>query len=344
MELDKKEKELLENALKEWEQQNLLTNEKADELRSTLKTSTAGGKIAKYFFLIAIACTLLAFGAIFIDDKLLEHIKHYFDVSNLVIAVSCTVIALLWFIYLARKRNAINNMIYEVYMVLGGLVTICAIVYYCKDIGFGPQYTGLLIAITLIVTTLSIYYKSRALWLGAVLALMGFYGSYAEWQQDSNNLFLGMNYPMRFTVFGVLIIAISFIQSKLSELKFSQKHTYIIGLLIFFTGLWGVSIFGNYGHYDEWLQVRQVQVIGYSLILAIVSIAALLLGIKYEDDVTRDFGIIFILLNLYSRYFEFFWNTTNKGIFFLILAVSFAIVGWQIEKRFKKNRIQEQAR
>ena len=78
--------------------------------------------------------------------------------------------------------------------------------------------------------------------------------------------------------------------------------------------------------------------IGYSAVLAIVSIAALILGIKYQDDVTRDFGIIFILLNLYSRYFEFFWNTTNKGIFFLVLAVSFALVGWQIERRMKKAK------
>lgn len=338
MELDKKEKELLESALIEWESNNLLTKDKADELRNTITQKKAGGQVAQYFFIIAIACTLLAFGAIFIDDKLLEKIRKYFDVGNIIIAISCTLIALAWFIYLSKKRKSINSLVYEVYMVLGGLVVVSGLVYYCKDIGFGPQYTGLLAATSVIVFVLSGFFKSRALWLAGILALMGLYGSYSEWQQNEYNLFLGMNYPMRFTLFGVFIIGVAFLQNTISSLRFSQRQTYILGLLIFFTGLWGVSIFGNYGRWEEWEQVRQVQVIGYSAVLAIVSIAALILGIKYQDDVTRDFGIIFILLNLYSRYFEFFWNTTNKGIFFLVLAVSFALVGWQIERRMKKAK------
>lgn len=337
MELEKKDKEILETALAEWERSHLLTKEKADELRSSLSLKKARGQIAQYFFIIAIACTLLAFAAIFIDDKLLEKIKQYFNIGNVVIAISCTLIALAWFMYLYRKKNSFNSLIYEVYMVLGGLVTVSAIVYYCKDIGFGPQYTGLLAAVAAVIFPLSAFFRSKTLWLSGILALMGWYGSFAEWQQNKDNLFLAMNYPMRFTIFGVLVIGLSFLQDRVRALKFSQRQTYVMGLLIFFTGMWGVSIFGNYGHYEEWLAVRQVQVIGYSLVLAMVSIAALILGIKYRDDITRDFGIIFILLNLYSRYFEFFWNTTNKGIFFLVLAASFALVGWQIEKRLKRK-------
>lgn len=338
MELEKKEKEIIETALKQWQKDNLLTTDKADELRSTLHLKKARGVIAQYFFIIAIACTLLAFAAIFIDDKLLEKIKLYFNIGNIVIAISCTLIAIAWFTYMYRKRLSFDSMMYEVYMVLGGLVVVSGLVYYCKDIGFGPQYTGLLSVTAIIVFALGGIFRSKALWMAGILAAMGWYGSFAEWQQNIHNLFIGMNYPVRFTAFGLLVIGLSFLQARSKVLSFSHRQTYIIGLLIFFTGMWGVSIFGNYGHYEDWLKVRQVQVIGYSVVLAVVSVAALVLGIKYRDDVTRDFGIIFILLNLYSRYFEFFWNTTNKGIFFLILAVSFALVGWQIEKRLKKKQ------
>lgn len=343
MELEKKEKQLLDKTIEKWEGQQLLTKDKADELRATYTVKKAGGQVAQYFFIIAIACTLLAFGAIFIDDKLLEQIKKYFDVGNLVIAISCSLIALAWFIYMNKKRKTLHSMAYEVYMVLGGLVTVCAIVYFCKDIGSGPQYTGLLAAIGVVIAALALFFRSRALWMAAILAFMGLYGSYSEWQQNEHNLFIGMNYPMRFTVFGLVVIGFSFLQTKINTLRFAQRQTYIIGLLIFFTGLWGVSVFGNYGHFEDWQKVRQIQVIGYSAVLAIISVGALLLGIKYQDEVTRDFGIIFILLNLYSRYFEFFWNTTNKGIFFGILALSFALVGWQIEKRIKNNKVKEQA-
>lgn len=338
MELDKKEKDILETALDKWEADHLLTKEQADELRSTISEKKAGVQIAQYFFVIAIACILLAFGAIFIDDKLLEKIKQYFDIGNIVIAISCTVIAILWFAYMAKKRRSLNTLIFEVYMVLGGLAVVSALVYYCKDIGFGPQYSGLLAAVAVVILGLATFFRSKALWFAGILSVMGFYGSFTESQQGTNNLFLGMNYPMRFAVFGLVVIGLSFLQDKVKALSFSQRQTYVMGLLIFFTGMWGVSIFGNYGHYSEWEQVRQVQVIGYAGILAVVSVAALLLGIKYQDDITRDFGIIFILLNLYSRYFEFFWNTTNKGIFFLILAVSFGLIGWQIERRLKKDK------
>lgn len=338
MELEKKEAEILEKAIHQWQQQQLLTADKARELRNTIRLKRARVQIAQYFFIIAIASSLLAFAAIFIDDKLLEKIKSYFNIGNMVIAVACTLVALGWLMYLYKKRNHFNSLIFEVYAVLGGMVTLSAMVYYCKDIGLGPQYTGLLLASAIVLLLISLALQSRALWLGGILAVMGWYGSFAQLQQNEHNLFMGMNYPVRFTLFGLLVTAMGFVQAKVKPLSFSYRQTYIMGLLIFFTGMWGVSVFGNYGHYEQWLAVRQVQVIGYSVVLAIASVLALVLGIKYRDDATRDFGIIFILLNLYTRYFEFFWNSTNKGLFFLLLAVSFAVVGWQLEKRFTKRK------
>src|SRR5690606_35903280 len=113
MELDKKEKEIVEAALKEWEGNNMLPAEKAAELRSSIRMKKPHGQVAQYFFIIAIACTLLAFGALFIDDKLLERIRKYFDVGNIIIAIACTLIAIGWFVYLARKRKSINSLVYE---------------------------------------------------------------------------------------------------------------------------------------------------------------------------------------------------------------------------------------
>lgn len=341
MELDKKDKHLIETAISEWQENELLDSQKADELRSTLHVKKSEALVARYFFIIAIASTILAFGAIFIDDKLLEKIKAYFDVGNIIIAVSCTIIAVAWFIYMTKKRKGLTPMLYEVYMLLGGLVSICALVYYCKDFGFGPEYTAFLLITSLLFFILSYIYRSYTLWVGALLALMGWYGAYAYHWNDKDNLFIGLNYPMRFTIFGLLVIGFSFIQKRIKALQFTFRQTYIIGLLIFFTGLWGVSIFGNYGHYDQWEQVRQIQVIGYSIVMAICSVGALLYGIKYDDEITRDFGIIFILVNLYSRYFEFFWDNTNKGVFFLILALSFGILGFLLERKLKRNKKQQ---
>lgn len=55
----------------------------------------------------------------------------------------------------------------------------------------------------------------------------------------------------------------------------------------------------------------------------VVSVAAIYLGIRYEDKVARGFGLTFLFINLYTRFFEYFWDHLHKAIFFTILAVSF---------------------
>ena len=41
----------------------------------------------------------------------------------------------------------------------------------------------------------------------------------------------------------------------------------------------------------------------------------------------RLFGISFLAINLYTRYFEFFWDGLHKVVFFLVLAASLALIG-----------------
>jgi uncharacterized membrane protein len=67
--------------------------------------------------------------------------------------------------------------------------------------------------------------------------------------------------------------------------------------------------------------------IGYGLLFALVAGAGLLWGIRTDDALLRDTGLVALLLNGYTRYFEFFWDGMNKGLFFLVLAVSFFIIG-----------------
>jgi hypothetical protein len=195
-------------------------------------------------------------------------------------------------------------------------------------------------AVSVTLFTLSRIMQSNVMWLGGIAALMGWYGAFAEWQSHKE-LFLGMNYPVRFSVFGLIIVLLSFAQKKVSSIAATQRHTYFAGFIILLTGLWGVSIFGNYNSLDAWAQVRQTQVIAYAILFAAVAGAFFYYGIKYKDDATRDIALVALLLNLYSRYFEFFWDTTNKGIFFLILAISFWFIGRRIEKYKRKQHTKQ---
>lgn len=333
MQVDREGKELLQQAVTEWKQTGMITEEQAGKMADSIELKPEGNhSIAKYFFIIAISCIVLAFGAIFIDEKLLEKIKAYFSLSNIFISLFFAVAAFIWFWYCKKKVTNTGSFAYETYMVLGALLSLVALVYGCKDLGFGEAHSGFLLLVTVLMCTLSILFRSSALWIATILAIMGWFGAFSSAHQHKY-LFLGMNYPVRFTLFGLLVIGFSFLQARIKPIADSRRTTYLVGLLIFFTALWGVSVFGNYNDWSAWAAVRQTQVIIYATISGLVSIVTFYLGIRYQDNLTRDFGLIFLLINLYTRYFEFFWEGLNKGIFFIILAVSFYGVGKWIERR-----------
>ena len=88
---------MLERAIEEWQQAGKLTPEQAAGLKDTLEPKVARQQIAQYFFFIALFCTLLALGAIFLNEKLLEKIKLYFSWNDLAIAAITAILSVLWF-------------------------------------------------------------------------------------------------------------------------------------------------------------------------------------------------------------------------------------------------------
>ncbi len=337
MEVDKSESELLYRALNEWEQAGKLTSEQAAALKGTIvPRQTARQQIAQYFFFIALFCTLLAFGALFLNEKLLEKLKVYFSLNDLIIALITAALSVLWFWYVGRKRSRLSPAVYEVNMVLGGLTVLTSLVYVCKEFHIDGTRTAFLSMALPLLIILGTVFRSKALWMGALAASVAWFYSFSSWQ-GSDNLFLGMNYPVRFTVFGLIILAISFLQNYIKQLSFTQRITYTAGLILVFSGLWAVSIFGNFNTLVGWQQVRQIHVLAYSIVFGIAAALSFFLGIRYKDELARDFGVLFLLINLYTRYFEYFWDSMNKGIFFLILAVTFGFLGWFLERKRKPH-------
>ena len=88
----------------------------------------------------------------------------------------------------------------------------------------------------------------------------------------------------------------------------------------------------NYDGIDDWCYARQIELLHWGLLFALVAIAAIVYGLKCDDYTSRAFGITFLFINLYTKYFEFFWDATHKAVFFLILAVSFWVIGSRAEK------------
>lgn len=217
------------------------------------------------------------------------------------------------------------------------LTALISLIYLCKDLGNNEGYSLFLGLSAILFLALCLVFRSGLAWILFLLAAVGWFGAFSE-VYSRDNLFLGMNYPLRFTVFGLLVLGLSYVQQSIPRLDPYRRTTYHAGLLLFFTALWGLSIFGNYGNLDRWAQVRQVQVIGYGLSFGIAAGICLFLGIRHDDAVARDYSILFLVINLYTRYFEYFWDNMNKGLFFLFLAVSFWGIGRWLNRRKRKQQ------
>jgi uncharacterized membrane protein len=93
-----------------------------------------------------------------------------------------------------------------------------------------------------------------------------------------------------------------------------------------------LSIFGNYDDFSRWSAIKQGTLwywsVGFTLVLGALTAYAF----QSKNDLLRDVCLVFFLANIYTRYFEYFWDRTNKGIFFAVLALSFWLVGRKAEQ------------
>ena len=161
----------------------------------------------------------------------------------------------------------------------------------------------------------------RSGWMGTETGYMSGWGAY----------YLGMNYPLRFVLFGALLTgcALALEHHPIAHRFF--RATLAMGLLYLFISLWIMSIFGNYGDMRQWERVKQIELFHWSIIFGAVACGAIYHGLKYDNDMTKGFGLTFLGINLYTRFFELFWNALHKALFFALLGLSFWYIGSKAE-------------
>ena len=165
-----------------------------------------------------------------------------------------------------------------------------------------------------------------------MISFGGWFGAETGYQSGWGAYYLGMNYPVRFVLFGGILTLVALNMDHIKRIQFLQNTTLIMGLLYLFIALWILSIFGDYQNMDDWHKAKPMELFHWSLLFAAVAIAAIYHGIKYENNITKGFGLTFIFINLYTRFFEYFWDKLHMGIFFALLAASFWYLGSKAEK------------
>ncbi|WP_375578285.1 hypothetical protein ABWH96_14760 [Marivirga tractuosa] len=335
MQISKKEKETITKALSYWENSGLIEAQKASELDKSIKIKAFNWQsLAYYSFLFAVVSLLIAVISIFADKALLDLIDSLISTSYITKSITFLALSALffWFDYRYNLKKIRKKYSKEVFAFLGCIFLAISTGFISFIFGMGENPGVFILGLALLYFILAVFRNKELLWLFGITALVIAFGAITHNLGKDNYLFIGMNFPLRFTIFGALILLATYLIKNFQKLKPFVEPTYWSGLIIFFMSLWFLTIFGNYNSYEKWLEIRQYYLWWYSLLLLLASFGAIIIGIKKEDTLLKNIGISFIFLNLYTRYFEYFWDELHKALFFGIIAVTFWLIGKKAEK------------
>ena len=335
--LSKKQGNFLYTVISHWDYSGLLDTPTKEKLMNSIEIRTFDWKkLAKYSFWVSILCLIIAVSAVLADKLFYRILEKLFSSSNTVVCLIFAVLATgfyCWAFY-RRKKYTIKMFSNEFLVVLGIIFTAISIVYLGKALDMtNGHFSTLILLATIVYGCIGIFFPSKIAWIFTIVSLAIWYGTETGYVSGQGGYYLGMNYALRFALFGFVITLMSFVFGLFKKLAFFRKTTLILGLLFLFDSLWMLSIFGNTnGDWGTWMGFNKTHYIAWGLIFGLIAIAAIVHGLKYDDSISRGFGITFLFINLYSRYFEYFWNITHKAIFFFILALTFWLIGKNAEK------------
>ena len=336
MKLTKKKAKVVRSAIEAWVEEEVISRDQGRMLMSRCEVVSFDWKrLARYSFWISILCIVIAVGAMVADDYLIDLLERLFDAPAIGKCLAAALVAaLIYYSGIKRKYKKPEKIFSnEAIFFLGVLATAAALAFFGEALDTGSGHFSLLILIAAIVYgILGLWFPSKLVWVFSLISLGSWMGAETGYVSGWGAYYLGMNYPLRFVFFGAVLTAASFAFTKLPICRDFVRSTRIMGLLYLFIALWIMSIFGNYGDIDNWWDAKQIELFHWSLLFGIAAIASIYHGIKEDDGMTRGFGITFLFINLYTRFFEFFWNTLHKAIIFSVLAVSFWYIGSRAEK------------
>jgi hypothetical protein len=333
---NKRQGKFIHSVIDQWAVQEMVSQEAAARLRESISIRPFDWKkLAKYSFWIAIICFAIAVAGVFADNDLIALLEKIFTAPAIVLCLTLALCAVGFFYLGFVQRCKYPNRIFstEAIFFIGVLFCAGAVTFFGEAIDTGSGHFSLLFLLsTLVYGVLGLTLSSKLIWVFSLLSLGSWFGAETGYMSGWGAYYLGMNFPMRFVLFGIVLTGVSFWFRHVRRLEDFSHSTYVFGLLFLFISLWILSIFGNYGEMSSWYSVRQIELLHWGLLFALAAIAAIAFGLKCDDYTARAFGITFLFINLYTKYFEFFWHSIHKSVFFLILAVSFWLIGTRAEK------------
>lgn len=324
MRFTQKEARTLSEAIDGWERGGEIDGETASRLRGSYSVlGTDWKRAARYSFVVAVVCGVIGFGAVVADDILVERIMESVGAVSLLFAVSSGIV---FAFGRMRMKNCPERVFGNEAVLLCGVLLAAASLAFLNraltDNGWMDRDSVLFLAAAVLYGVIGMAFRSVLVWVFAILSLGSWLGMETGYLSGWGAYYLGMNQPFRFVLFGAALLLVSFLKIRFRRVDF------IMGLLYLFVSLWILSIFGN-GDFEK---IRRTDgMLFWSVAFGVAALAAIAHGVRCGDRASRGFGVTFLLINLYTKYFEYCWDEMHKALFFFVLAASFWLIGGKAE-------------
>lgn len=333
---------ILKSAIEEWMRREVITRDEGARLLQSYEVVPFDWKRAtKYSFWIALICIVIAVGSVLADEALMKLLARIFKAPAVVKSLFFAAVAFAFYYWGLRRKRRRPEKIFstEAILFLGVLSTAGSVFFFGQAIDMESGHFSILLLISaFIYAAVGLLVQSKLIWIFALLSIGSWFGAETGYVSGWGAYYLGMNFPLRFVLFGAALTGSSFVFGVWDRMEGFEKSTRAMGLLYFFIALWILSIFGNYGDWTSWHEVKQVELFHWALLFGIAAVAALFHGVRADDAMSRGFGLTFLFINLYTRFFEHLWDHMHKAIFFALLAVSFWCLGTRAERIWNLGR------
>lgn len=332
MKVTRAQEKVIQQTLNGWRKEGVIDDAEQQRLQQHIVVQSFDWqRLSRYAFWIALVSMIIAIGSVVEDEYLMLLL---FNFGYLTRAAVLALLAAMLYFWGFRRQKITPDKRYsnEAILFMGVLLTALGLsqIGLALDNGSGNVAPLFLLGCVLygLVAWLG---RSGLIWLFCLLALGCYFGTYTGYASGWGAYWLGMNYPIRFVLFGGVLLTACYLLKGPLQGRGLLNTSKAMGLLYLFIALWILSIFGD-DNASLWQRAHTAELLLWSLLFALVAIACIGISLKLDDGMLRGFGLTFLGINLYTRYFELFWDETNKVVFFLLLAISLALIGRYAEK------------
>ncbi|WP_295448115.1 hypothetical protein [uncultured Thiodictyon sp.] len=194
----------------------------------------------------------------------------------------------------------------------------------------------------LLLTALAYLVANRlVLWYGCANFFF-YFGAETGYVSGWGAYYLGMTYPVRFLAVGAATLLLAWLHALVIRgrwASFSRVYAHF-GLLVTNLALWFLSLFGYYENLDISWSDTQGERLVFSLLWAALAGACLYAGARMGLQLLRSYGLTFLIINIYTFYFQFVVPHSGELWFLhlLLCGGSLLWLGFYLERRHSSTR------